>query len=205
AGWQPPMNAMRHFNIWLLDHADIHSSVFPSGHVAASFSAAFGLLAALPELRRIGGAMVVLALLIGIATVYGRYHYAVDVVASIAITVIVWRFLMAWSGPRTMRRGPSVAPAGPRVASTLVLAVALSFAASHAGAADLTLSPDEDLSIARAFAPVLVFHPDEEFFPLNSRGAVAPAGELEAVRDRLATYSAMPRADRLAVSAAGYR
>ena len=186
AGWQPPMNVMRHFNIWLLDRADIHSSVFPSGHVAAAFSAAFGLFAALPERKRIGGAMLVLALLIAAATVYGRYHYAVDAVGSMAITVIAWRF--------------SVRP------RTLVVAVvaALSLAGSRA-AADEAMSPSDEEVIARAFAPMLVFHRDEDFFPLNSRDGVAAGDDPEGVHDRVAKYAALSRHDRLAHAAVGYR
>jgi membrane-associated phospholipid phosphatase len=187
-GWDPPMNAIRQFNVWFLDHVDIHSSVFPSGHVAASFSAAFGLVTALPERRRIGSAAVVLALLIAVATVYGRYHYAVDVVASIAITVIVWRML-------TLRR---------MAAGTLVLAAVLSFAPSMAsGGAALTT--DEELSIARAFAPVLVFHPEEKYFPLSSRDGLASTGTFEELGERLTKYSAMSRDERLALAAVGYR
>lgn len=186
-GWQPPMTVMRHFNMWLLDHPDIHSSVFSSGHVAASFATAFGLVTTVPERRSIGAAAVVFALLIAVATVYGRYHYAVDVVASIAITVIVWRML-------TSR---------PRAAGTMVLAAVLTIASSVASGAELTAA--EQLSIARAFAPVLVFHPDERYFPISSRDGVASAGTFEAVRDRVARYSAMPRDARLALAAIGYR
>ena len=98
-GWQPAMTSVRHVNIWLLDHADIRTSVFPSGHVAAAFSAAFGMFTALPERKRIACGMLVLALLIAAATVYGRYHYAVDVLASVAITVIAW---LLSAKPRTL-------------------------------------------------------------------------------------------------------
>ncbi len=187
SGWQPPMSAVRHFNIWLLDHADIRSSVFPSGHVAAAFSATFGLFTALPERRRIGAAMMVLALLIGAATVYGRYHYAVDVVASLATTVIAWRFS---AKPRTL---------------VAALLAALSLAGSRPASADGTLTLSEQTAIARAFAPVLLFHRDEHFFPLNSRDGIAAAGDLEAVRARVAKYLALSQDDRLARAAVGYR
>ena len=188
AGWQPPMNAMRHFNIWLLDHADIQSSVFPSGHVAAAFSATFGLFTALPERKRIAGAMLVLALLIAAATVYGRYHYAVDVLASLAISVIAWRF--SARQPRTL---------------VVAAVAALSLAGSHPASADETLSSSEQTAIARAFAPVLLFHRDEAFFPLNSQDGIAAASDLEAVRDRVAKYVAMSQSGRLARAAVGYR
>ena len=38
----------REINIWILDHLDISTSVFPSGHVAVAFSSAFGMQQALP-------------------------------------------------------------------------------------------------------------------------------------------------------------
>jgi membrane-associated phospholipid phosphatase len=97
------MTPMRQFNIWLLDHADIHTSVCPSGHVAAASSAALAMLVALPERKSIGGALFVLASVIALATVYGRYHYAVDVMASIALSLAAWG-AMAWA-TRGGRRG----------------------------------------------------------------------------------------------------
>jgi len=186
-GWQPAMTSVRHVNIWLLDHADIRTSVFPSGHVAAAFSAAFGMFTALPERKRIAGGMLVLALLIAAATVYGRYHYAVDVLASVAITVIAW---LLSAKPRTL------------VAAAVA---ALSFMVSRTAVANETLSPSEQTAIARAFAPVLVFHRDEDFFPLNSSDGIAGAGDLEGVRDRVAKYVALPLSDRLVRAAVGYR
>jgi len=90
SAWSPPMTTMRQFNIWLLDHADIHTSVFPSGHVAAASSAALAMFVALPERKSIGAALFVLASVIALATVYGRYHYAVDVIASIALSLAAW-------------------------------------------------------------------------------------------------------------------
>jgi len=48
---------------------------FPSGHVTVGFSAAFAMLLALPEKRRIGWTLLAIALLVLVDTVYGRYHY----------------------------------------------------------------------------------------------------------------------------------
>lgn len=81
----------RSVNLWVLDHLDISTSVFPSGHVAVAFSSAFGLLRAVPRRRRIWMPAFVAAALVYIATVYGRYHYAVDGLASIAIVTLAWR------------------------------------------------------------------------------------------------------------------
>jgi membrane-associated phospholipid phosphatase len=84
--------APRWLNLWLLDHYDIRTSVFPSGHVAAAFSAAFGLLLALPEKKRFGAMLLVFATAIAITTVYGRYHYAVDGVAGLLVSVVATCF-----------------------------------------------------------------------------------------------------------------
>jgi membrane-associated phospholipid phosphatase len=79
--------APRRLNLWLLDRYDIRTSVFPSGHVAAAFSAAFGMLLAFPEKKRIGAMLLVLATVIAVATVYGRYHFAVDGLAGLSVSL----------------------------------------------------------------------------------------------------------------------
>jgi membrane-associated phospholipid phosphatase len=87
------MSFWRGINIWLLDHCDISASVFPSGHVAVAFSSAFGLLRAAPERRWAWLAGFAAAIIVFVATIYGRYHYAADGLASFAIAVAVWRIL----------------------------------------------------------------------------------------------------------------
>lgn len=77
-------------NLWLLDHCDIATSVFPSGHVAVAFSSAFGLLRALPGHRAFRAAMFGVAATVYTATIYGRYHYAADGLASLLIAVMAW-------------------------------------------------------------------------------------------------------------------
>lgn len=78
----------RKLNWWILGGAGIHTSVFPSGHVSSAFGCAFGLLLALPERRVYGATMTVVACGIAVATVYGRYHYAVDAVAGLATSAV---------------------------------------------------------------------------------------------------------------------
>jgi membrane-associated phospholipid phosphatase len=80
--------AVRRLNLWLVGDYGIHSSVFPSAHVSSAFSAAWALFAYLPERRRIGWAMLVYAMSVAVATIYGRYHYAADVVAGMAISLV---------------------------------------------------------------------------------------------------------------------
>lgn len=81
----------RGINVWLLDHYDIATSVFPSGHVAVAFSTAFGLLRAMPRRRAVWSFFFVVAVVVFTATVYCRYHYAVDGFASLIVAALMWR------------------------------------------------------------------------------------------------------------------
>jgi membrane-associated phospholipid phosphatase len=81
------VTALRRLNLWLLNDYGIHSSVFPSAHVSSAFSAAWALMLVLPEKRRVGIGMLIYAVCVSIATVYGRYHYAADVVAGFWVSV----------------------------------------------------------------------------------------------------------------------
>jgi membrane-associated phospholipid phosphatase len=80
--------AIREFNLFIVGGYGIHSSVFPSAHVSSALSAAWGLLAAIPKRRWIGWLMFTYGILVAIATVYGRYHYAVDGLAGIAVSLV---------------------------------------------------------------------------------------------------------------------
>ncbi len=82
------LTPIRQFNLWIVNGYGIHSSVFPSAHVSSAFSAAWALLLALPSRRRYGYAMLVYAVSVSIATVYGRYHYAADVAAGFGISLV---------------------------------------------------------------------------------------------------------------------
>ncbi|HWY45840.1 MAG TPA: phosphatase PAP2 family protein [Bryobacteraceae bacterium] len=79
---------MRRFNLWILRGYGIHSSVFPSAHVSSAFSAAWALFWLLPEKRKFGWMMLVYAVSVAVATIYGRYHYAADAVAGLGVSVI---------------------------------------------------------------------------------------------------------------------
>jgi membrane-associated phospholipid phosphatase len=82
------MTVFRRFNLGLLGHYGIHTSVFPSAHVSGSMSAAFAMIRLLPERKWIGRGLLILATSIAISTVYGRYHYAADAAAGLAIAVL---------------------------------------------------------------------------------------------------------------------
>jgi membrane-associated phospholipid phosphatase len=84
----------RRFNFWMLGGYGIHTSVFPSAHVAGAFSAFFGIRTALPEHRWVGRFLLVMAFLIATATVYGRYHYFADAAAGFGMAVVA--YLVSW-------------------------------------------------------------------------------------------------------------
>ncbi len=90
------ISVFRKLNVFVLDHLDIATSVFPSGHVAVAFASFWGLYTVLPERRAIWGPVLGIALLVFAATIYGRYHYAADGLASIAITTLAWRASSLW-------------------------------------------------------------------------------------------------------------
>lgn len=82
------VTGLRRFNLWILQGYGIHAGVFPSAHVSSAFSAAWGLLATIPERRWIGWSMAAYGLSVAIATVYGRYHFAVDGIAGFAVSLV---------------------------------------------------------------------------------------------------------------------
>jgi membrane-associated phospholipid phosphatase len=77
-------------NLWILNHLDISTSVFPSGHVTVAFASSFGILRALPEKRWLFYFLFMISAVVYVATVYSRYHYAVDGLAGMAIAAVAW-------------------------------------------------------------------------------------------------------------------
>jgi len=104
------MTPLRQLNLWLLGSYGIHSSVFPSAHVSSAFSAAWALMAYLPERRRYGIGMLVYAVSVAVATVYGRYHYAADAVAGLAVSLVPAIMILARSPLRLLRGGLPASP-----------------------------------------------------------------------------------------------
>lgn len=80
----------RTVNVWVLDHMDIATSVFPSGHVAVAFSCAFGMYGAVPKRPAVWGTVFAVATMVYVATIFCRYHYAVDGLASIFLVAAVY-------------------------------------------------------------------------------------------------------------------
>ncbi len=82
------ITAMRRLNLMLVGGYGIHSSVFPSAHVSSAFSAAWGLIRFLPEHRWAGRAALSYAVVVSIATIYGRYHYGADALAGLVVSLL---------------------------------------------------------------------------------------------------------------------
>jgi membrane-associated phospholipid phosphatase len=80
-------NKGRIFNGWILHHGSIHAISFPSAHVASAFAIAFVLL--YYDLW-VGMFFFMIAILISLGAVVGRYHYALDVLLGAAMALIVF-------------------------------------------------------------------------------------------------------------------
>ena len=77
---------------WIERYGRVHGGAFPSAHMAGSVVA---LLAAWRAVPRLGRALLPVVMAIAAATIYGRYHYVVDVVAGVAVgtmgVMVAWR------------------------------------------------------------------------------------------------------------------
>ncbi|MBV9084359.1 MAG: phosphatase PAP2 family protein [Acidobacteriaceae bacterium] len=78
---------LRRWNLAILNAATIHVGVFPSAHVSSAFAAAWGMFLVIRR-KVFGSALLVYAVSVSLATVYGRYHYAADVAAGFAVSLI---------------------------------------------------------------------------------------------------------------------
>lgn len=87
---------LRGLNYWILGKYSVGASLFPSAHVASTTAQALAIRRYLP---RLGWFFVVVAVSIALATVYGRYHYALDAVAGGFVGVSAY-----WVSCRAMRR-----------------------------------------------------------------------------------------------------
>lgn len=81
-------DALRTFNLFLLRKGTIHAGVFPSAHVSSAFAAAWGMFLVLPERKIYGWCLLIYAISVAVATVYGRYHYAADALAGFGVSLI---------------------------------------------------------------------------------------------------------------------
>lgn len=88
AGYDLPgyLSIFRRLNLWL-QMADITTGVFPSGHVTVAIACVFGLRRAVPEDASLARWLSAYTAVLMLSTVYGRYHYAVDVVAAASVSL----------------------------------------------------------------------------------------------------------------------
>ena len=77
----------RQLNLTVLDHASVQVNTFQSGHASVTFAAALAVSTVNTE---IGLAFGFVAASIVIATVLGRYHYAIDSIMGLLLGVIAW-------------------------------------------------------------------------------------------------------------------
>ena len=82
-----PLRGVRRLNQLIACRASIQANTIPSGHAAGALAAALVVLSVAPA---IGMVFLVLAVSIAIASVFGRYHYAVDSLLGILVAVIAW-------------------------------------------------------------------------------------------------------------------
>jgi membrane-associated phospholipid phosphatase len=99
----------RRFNWWLLKGYGMHTSVFPSAHVAGAFAAALGMRRTLPEHPWVWRSLLGMAVLIATATVYGRYHYLADAAAGLAVALVA-AILAPWLSTFPRRKSPKAVP-----------------------------------------------------------------------------------------------
>jgi len=96
----------REFNLFLVGGYGIHSSVFPSAHVSSALAAGLGLLWVLPDRPRWGGGVIVYALSVAVATIYGRYHYAADAAGGIGMALLAALICRYWPSTASVISGP---------------------------------------------------------------------------------------------------
>ena len=86
-------NKGRTINRWILKHGSIHAISFPSAHVASAVAIALVFLRySLP----LGVIFLVVAVLISLGAVAGRYHYALDVLLGAATACAVYLASQRW-------------------------------------------------------------------------------------------------------------
>ncbi|MBY0503373.1 MAG: phosphatase PAP2 family protein [Bryobacteraceae bacterium] len=82
------LSVIRRLNLWLQKSADITAGVFPSGHVTVGVACWLGFRRAMPQRIGLQRSLFVYVVLLMLATIYGRYHYVVDVVAAVVVSGI---------------------------------------------------------------------------------------------------------------------
>jgi membrane-associated phospholipid phosphatase len=84
---EPWRSSVRALNLRILGTASIDVNTFPSGHAAEALAVTLLVLGAPWSVVAV---MAVVALAISTGAVFGRYHYALDVLAGWAVALCVW-------------------------------------------------------------------------------------------------------------------
>jgi membrane-associated phospholipid phosphatase len=95
--FEPVPTLVREANLFLVGNAGIHTSVFPSGHVSGVFAAALMMWTIFPDKPRLRLGLMIYAVLVAVATFYGRYHYVVDALAGLAVGFAAFWLARAWT------------------------------------------------------------------------------------------------------------
>jgi len=98
---------VRQFNLYILRHATIHVGVFPSAHVSSAFAAAWAMFSLFRKRPVFGWTLVVYAISVSLAAIYGRYHYTADVVGGFGVSLVAAALCIA---RRHQGRASSLAP-----------------------------------------------------------------------------------------------
>lgn len=78
---------MRRFSLSWVERTTIHANTFPSGHASGSLAVALAMAQAAPLAAIVFAA---LAVSIAIASVVGRFHYALDAITGLLLALSVW-------------------------------------------------------------------------------------------------------------------
>lgn len=81
---------LRRLNTLILDNASVQANTLPSGHVSGAVAAALGVWTFDPVT---GAGLMVMAGLIAVAAVAGRYHYVVDCVAGAIVAAALFSLM----------------------------------------------------------------------------------------------------------------
>jgi membrane-associated phospholipid phosphatase len=80
-------SSIRQLNIAVLNRASVQWNTFPSGHTAASVATALAVAGDVPLAGLVLGAI---AVSIAAGSVVGRYHYAADALAGVAVAMVAF-------------------------------------------------------------------------------------------------------------------
>ena len=88
-------SSIRQLNMAVLDRASVQWNTFPSGHTAASVATALAVASDMPLAGFVLGAV---AVSIAAGSVVGRYHYAADAFAGVAVAIVAFVMVTAVRG-----------------------------------------------------------------------------------------------------------